>query len=129
DAARGRTKAQCNLILEGEGSLPPDIQVAVYRVAQEALNNVTKHARAHEITVRLRRGLGTVEMSIEDDGRGFQQEQSMSNHFGLGIIRARAQEVGAEVAIHSAPGRGTEVIFTWRDPALAEIHEASGVNR
>jgi len=65
DAARGRTKAECSLVFEGDGTLPPDVQVAVYRVAQEALNNVTKHARARRVELRLTHGDGQLEMTIK----------------------------------------------------------------
>jgi len=118
DATRGRTQAECSLVLEGEGSLLPAVQLAVYRVAQEALNNVTKHARAKHVTVVFIRKTEGLEMRIKDDGRGFRQDHRSADHFGLAIMCERAQEVGAEVAVHTQPGHGTEVVFTWQAPVL-----------
>lgn len=114
DAARGRTQAECRLTFEGEGTLPPEIQVSAYRVAQEALNNITKHARAKHVQIVLKRNFGSLEMRIVDDGRGFNQDEVASTHFGLGIMYERAKEVGAQLTIHSQPGHGTEVSFAWR---------------
>jgi len=114
DAARGRTQAQCQLTLDGEGSMPPEVQVAAYRVAQEALNNAAKHARAAHINVELHQQADQVTMRIGDDGRGFDQNHALSNHFGIGIMHERAQEIGAQVDIHSTPGQGTEVTFCWQ---------------
>ncbi|MEP7290044.1 MAG: histidine kinase [Chloroflexota bacterium] len=122
DAARGRTKADYTLILDGEGSLSPEVQIAVYRVAQEALNNVTKHARALHVQIQLEWGMGQLEMRIKDDGRGFNHDHALPDHFGLDIMRERAAEVGAQVEIASQPGRGTEVRFTWH--AAEPIHAA-----
>jgi len=116
DAARGRTSAECTLAIDGDGGLPPEVQVSLYRVAQEALNNITKHARARHVKVRLVRDEEGVVLSISDDGRGFQPDQALSDHFGLGIMNERAQEVGASVTVHSEPGQGTEVLFTWKVP-------------
>ncbi len=121
DAARGRTKAQCTLSLNGHGALPTEVQVVVYRVAQEALNNTTKHARARHVEITVLYTADSLTMSIRDDGRGFQQEQSSSAHFGLGIMRERAEEVGAQLRIESQPGRGTQVIFDWRVPLLEGV--------
>jgi PAS domain S-box-containing protein len=116
DAAQGRTAADYQLEIDGEVSCPKAVQVAVYRVAQEALNNITKHARAKHVVIYLTRTEGYVEMRIKDDGRGFVENELLSDHFGLSIMQERAHDVGAQVAIHSQPGSGTEVIFTWRAP-------------
>jgi len=116
DAAQGRTAADYQLKIDGEVGCPKAVQVAVYRVAQEALNNVTKHARAKHVAVHLTRAEGFVEMTIKDDGRGFVENELLSDHFGLSIMQERAHDVGAQVTIHSHPGQGTEVVFTWRAP-------------
>ncbi len=94
---------------EGDFSgLDDDVQLVVYRVAQEALTNAARHSEAARITVSLRRSGDGVELEICDDGRGFAFEQSER---GLGIsgMRERALLIGAELTIESRPGDGTTV--------------------
>jgi two-component system, NarL family, sensor histidine kinase UhpB len=94
---------------EGDFSdLGDDVQLVVYRVAQEALTNASRHADASRVEVDLRRAAGTVELTVADDGRGFAFEQSEG---GLGIagMRERALLVGGELTIESRPGQGTTV--------------------
>ncbi len=125
DAAQGRTSADYQLEIDGEANCPKPVQVAVYRVAQEALNNVTKHARARRVSVHLKRTEGCVVMTITDDGRGFATGELLPDHFGLSIMQERANDVGAQVAIHSQPGNGTQVVFTWKAPEVIGIPETS----
>jgi two-component system, NarL family, sensor histidine kinase UhpB len=88
--------------------LDDDVQLVVYRVAQEALTNAARHSEADRIVVSLRRAGDGVELEIRDDGRGFAFEQSER---GLGIagMRERALLIGAELTIESRPGEGTTV--------------------
>jgi two-component system sensor histidine kinase UhpB len=88
--------------------LDDDVQLVVYRVAQEALSNATRHSKATRIGVGLRRTGGGVELEVADDGGGFAFEQSEQ---GLGIagMRERALLVGGELTIESRPGQGTTV--------------------
>jgi signal transduction histidine kinase len=83
-------------------------------VAQEALNNCAKHARATHVEVRLRCGDGGVELHIDDDGRGFDTTRVAADHFGLRIMAERAEAVGATLSVESRPGRGTQVRAQWR---------------
>jgi PAS domain S-box-containing protein len=93
--------------------LPPEVAITIYRVAQEALNNIVKHARAARVDVVLERRGGYVSLVIEDDGRGFDQAAAESGRprFGLIGMRERAALVGGELQIESAPGRGTTVFL------------------
>jgi len=95
---------------EGDFSdLRDDAQLVVYRVAQEALANATRHSEASSVEVRLRRREdGGVELLVSDDGRGFAFDEAEG---GLGIagMRERALLVGGELTIESRPGRGTTV--------------------
>jgi two-component system, NarL family, sensor histidine kinase UhpB len=94
---------------EGDfSSLDDDVQLVVYRVAQEALSNAARHSGAKQIAVALRRSEDGVELEVADDGRGFAFEQSEG---GLGIagMRERALLVGGELTIESRPGHGTTV--------------------
>jgi two-component system sensor histidine kinase UhpB len=106
--ARGEIKAE--FAAEGDFStLDDDTQLVVYRVAQEALSNATRHSEAKNVTVRLRRNEDDgVELNVSDDGRGFAFDESEG---GLGIagMRERALLIGAKLTIESRPGHGTTV--------------------
>jgi two-component system sensor histidine kinase UhpB len=106
--ARGEIEAE--FAAEGDFSdLDDDTQLVVYRVAQEALSNATRHSGAERVTVRLRRGdADGVELNVTDDGRGFAFDESEG---GLGIagMRERALLIGAKLTIESRPEHGTTV--------------------
>ena len=94
---------------EGElGALPEDVQLVVYRVAQEALNNAVRHADADHVQVELRREDGQVELSVRDDGRGFTFDET-GRGLGIGGMRERALLVGGKFQIESRRGVGTRV--------------------
>jgi PAS domain S-box-containing protein len=92
--------------------LTSESETTMYRLAQEALNNVAKHARAEHVDVVLERGAGYWSVIIEDDGVGFDPSNAETVGEGLGLIgmRERAALVGADLQIESTPGRGTTVI-------------------
>jgi two-component system, NarL family, sensor histidine kinase UhpB len=97
------------LATEGDFTdLDDDVQLVVYRVAQEALTNAARHSGAERIAVGLRRDEGGVELEVADDGRGFAFEQS-ERGLGIGGMRERALLIGAELTIESRPGHGTTV--------------------
>jgi signal transduction histidine kinase/ligand-binding sensor domain-containing protein len=123
DATSGRGHLSVETDVEGTCSLPSDVHVALYRIAQEALNNVAKHARARQAVVRLdcslppageAEGMDTVALSIADDGRGFDLNTIPPGRLGLGIMRERAEAVGAHFEIESEPGKGTQVAVVWQ---------------
>ncbi|MFG3437995.1 GAF domain-containing sensor histidine kinase [Nonomuraea sp. NPDC047897] len=92
------------------GELPPiepAVEVAVLRVAQEALHNALRHADAAEVSVRLGHGDGRLVLSVRDDGRGF--DQADSRGLGLVSMRERAESVGGVMTVESALGAGTAV--------------------
>lgn len=94
---------------DGELSgLPGDVQIVLYRVAQEALSNAARHSGAERVAVTLRHDTGEVALEVRDDGQGFPFEQA---EHGLGIagMRERALAVGGELTIESRPGEGTLV--------------------
>lgn len=88
--------------------LSPAGQIALYRILQEACNNILKHAGAKTVKIRLRSADGFIEMMLQDDGRGFDPGAAAKKQeaFGLNGIRERATLVGGHVAVKSAPGRG-----------------------
>jgi signal transduction histidine kinase len=91
----------------------------VYRLAQEALNNVAKHARADRVDMVLERGPENVSLIIEDHGVGFNPSETAGAGLGLIGMRERASLVGAQLQIESTPGRGTTIILRIPAAALA----------
>ena len=112
EATTGRARLPVAVEIKEECSLPPDVKVALYRIAQEALNNVCKHAAASQVTVSLD-CVEQVELRIQDDGCGFDPSLTPSDHFGIGIMQERAEAVGAKLTVQSEIGRGTQVLVTW----------------
>jgi signal transduction histidine kinase len=90
--------------------LTGSLQHLLLRIAQESLYNVWKHARAKGVQVRLATSDGKLELSIADDGVGFEPTQVPPGHFGLEGIRARARVLGAELLFDTAPQHGTRVV-------------------
>jgi signal transduction histidine kinase len=113
DAALSRSRASVNLTIEGDCFLTDDAKIALYRIAQEALNNITKHSEATEINVALICDQKQVVVSICDNGLGFDPEATPPGHFGLAIMRERAEKIGATLLLTSRPGDGTEIAVTW----------------
>jgi signal transduction histidine kinase len=118
EATNGRARLPVYVVAEGEPHcvIPPDVKVAIYRVAQEALNNVVKHSQATQATVTLSCEPGQVRLTVQDDGRGFDPAQVPANHLGLGIMHDRAGAIGAQVTIHSNLGEGSCVEMVWQPP-------------
>ena len=90
--------------------------MTLYRITQEALNNIVKHARASKAVVQLRLG-PTVRLTIADTGIGFDPSAVTADHLGLKIMRERAEAVGARVTLYSEPGAGTQITVVWEEPA------------
>ncbi|HNT76422.1 MAG TPA: sensor histidine kinase [Anaerolineae bacterium] len=90
--------------------LPPAVEQCLYRVAQEALENVTRHAAAQHVVIRLERAAERVVLTVQDDGQGFDPATAdTANHLGLRGMRERAEMVGGILAVESHPGQGTTV--------------------
>lgn len=102
---------QVVLQLDQEIALPPHVQIAFYRIAQEALANVVRHARARCAEISLERDGQCARLKIRDDGCGFDVAHVRSGHYGLANIRGRAADLGATCSIESRPGRGTTIII------------------
>ena len=109
-----RTATSVALRVEGERRrLPADTELVLFRIAQEALHNVEKHAAASEAAVEVIFADGQVELSVSDNGRGFEfpRREVLARHASLGILgmEERAQLLGGRLQVHSQPGRGTRV--------------------
>ena len=116
NAFTGRTNIPATVTVAGEGVLPAEAQVAIYRICQEALNNIAKHAGASKVEINLKHDDGTaIELSIHDNGQGFDPEQTiLPGHYGLSMMREHAKEVGAELLIASQPDQGSELTIRWK---------------
>jgi signal transduction histidine kinase len=88
--------------------------VALFRIAQESLQNVSRHSGASEAWVMLDMAGPVVRLSVRDDGHGFDEATVTPEHFGLAIMRERAADAGVVVGVESEPGRGTVVSAAWR---------------
>jgi PAS domain S-box-containing protein len=113
EASGSRFGADVRLTTHGRRQLPPDVQTALYRIAQEALNNVARHAQASRAWVDLHVEDDAVHLEVGDDGRGFEQSQDGSGHYGLENMHARAAGIGAALTVDSRSGRGTVVAVEW----------------
>jgi PAS domain S-box-containing protein len=124
EAITNRTRLAMNLMVDRPCPLPPDVQVALYRIAQEALNNVAKHAGAQSVELALQcipaspkvggeGQTGKVELRIKDDGHGFDAECIPPDCLGLTIMHERARAINAAIEIDSRIGHGTSVVVVW----------------
>jgi len=111
DSFQRRTNIGCTLESDRNTKLEPEIETVLYRVAQEALANVAKHAKANHVWVFLRAGDDRADMQIRDDGIGFDPVRVAglveSGHFGLAGMRERVEMAGGTYGLVSAPGSGT----------------------
>jgi signal transduction histidine kinase len=89
--------------------LPADVETALYRIVQEALTNIVKHAQASAVSIVLRRGRGAVTALIEDDGRGFTPDGG-SDGLGLLGMGERLALLGGKLKVESTPGAGTTIV-------------------
>jgi len=118
-AVQARHGLQARMQIGGEPDLPHAAKEALYRVAQEALHNAVKHARAHTLDLSLELGDAEVGLVVADDGRGFDPRREFPGHLGLQSMRERAAAVGGTLEIQSAPGEGTRL--RARFPLAAHI--------
>jgi signal transduction histidine kinase len=121
---------------EGDGRLAAPLETALFRIVQEALANVAKHAQARRVEVAMTRDRRGVTLRVADDGRGFDpQAPRPGTHLGLWSMRERVEQLGGQFEIESAPGAGTTVraiiplkiqesllaLTAQNDPILAEL--------
>lgn len=111
DAVEKRSGMEARLILDGTIHCPDEISDQYYRIAQEALNNVVKHAQANEVTVYLRAKNGIMGLEVADNGRGFDlTEARKSGGMGLKTMQERSKQINGEFEIQTAPNQGTKVL-------------------
>ncbi len=110
EAVEARGDIEAELLVAGTSQLPPEVEAVLYRVAQEALNNIIKHAQAHHIVIHLCQEPGRVVLEVSDDGIGF-DPASVHQHAGLGLrgMQERVQSIGGDLELQTTPGQGTRV--------------------
>ena len=115
NAFTGRTNIPVVLTVTGDSILPAETQMVLYRICQEALNNIAKHAKASQVKIDLLLESGMFELHIWDNGRGFNTaDPPPSGHYGLSMMRERAETVGATLTIASQMGQGTEIAISYK---------------
>lgn len=111
NAFTGRTQIEVERHFNDSGlQFSTDIQMTYYRIAQEAFNNIIKHAQPTTASITLDWIEGWLSMVVSDNGKGFEPVGVSSDHLGIQIMRERAASIDAEFAINSEPGKGTEIV-------------------
>jgi signal transduction histidine kinase len=99
--------------IEGQQPVPPEVHFVLYRVVQEALNNVAHHALASQIEIYFNSDVDRLELSIQDDGLGFEPDEVGLNHLGLSIMKDRVENIGGSIETISHKGKGTLIKVRW----------------
>jgi len=123
-----RTRTPVVATVAGDCTTPEDVKIAMYRIAQEALNNVVKHARANQVRIDLRGEPDHLTLSVHDDGRGFDPASVESHQLGLGIMRERAKRRGCPL-VCGEPARSGHDDCRLLVPRLAHRKQSTGPNR
>jgi signal transduction histidine kinase len=106
--------------LDVEDRLEPEVELALFRVAQEALNNAVKHARARRARITIKRSGGRVYLEVEDDGVGFSPSDTRGTGLGFLGMNERVRQIRGVIRVSSSPGEGTRVVV---EAPLGESHD------
>jgi len=126
EALTSRMEIKAETDIQPVPDLPSKVHINIYRVAQEALNNIIKHTEASQLSLRLvasppyssaaaEAWQGQIELCIRDNGSGFDPGETTPESLGMGIMRERVREIGGKLSIESQPREGTEVVLVWED--------------
>ncbi len=124
-ALQGRIGLPIVVDSELEERLPLEIEETLYRISQEALHNVVKHAAARQVRLEIRRVGDGVRLRIEDDGKGFDPGAVPDGHLGITGMRARAAKIDAHLDCRSEPGRGTTIEVLVPDEVIERFPASS----
>jgi nitrate/nitrite-specific signal transduction histidine kinase len=127
-AVGGRARLPIALEIPPLPDLPGEVRLTLYRTAQEALNNIAKHAHAQQVWLRLEAdtaeaGRAAVRLTVRDDGHGFDPAAVQGDHLGLRMMRERAEAIGGALTIASKPGQGACVTLCWAQAPGGSIEE------
>jgi PAS domain S-box-containing protein len=114
ESITGRARIPVKVEVSGKCPASPELKTALYRISQEALNNVAKHSMATSASVNLHCDPDAIQLVIEDNGRGFDMHRVSAGSLGLGIMQERAKSINASLDIKSQPDRGTTVSVVWK---------------
>jgi PAS domain S-box-containing protein len=114
DSLIGRARLPIEFTVDGQAKIPADVQITLYRITQEALNNIVKHAKATKVMVNLFLD-ESIRLIIIDDGSGFDLAAISPDHLGLKIMCERAESISATCSIYSQPGEGTQISVIWHN--------------
>ena len=118
--ARQRIETTCE-VRGLEQDLDPERQLVLFRILQEALANVARHAGASRVEVELSFHEGRTRLAVRDDGRGFEPEKVVAGHYGLRNMSERASKAGGILEIDSAPGRGSRITVVLPIPGAPPV--------
>ena len=113
EAAASHSRVDVGLTVRGAAALQPGLHEALYRIAQESLNNVVRHARATRAWVVLEHTGGHVRLVVGDDGLGFDPTVARASHLGLRTMQERAHSAGADFSLSTRVGSGTVITVEW----------------
>ena len=113
ESAAGRARIPIHVEIVDQGDIPPEVKMTLYRIAQESLNNLVKHAEAVQAWINFQNEGERIEMTIRDDGTGFEKSDLAADSLGLGIMLERAEAIGANLEVISEPDQGTSVRLIW----------------
>jgi len=119
-AVEGRADIITRLHTDEDFSLPVDLEIALYFIAQEALNNVLKHAKAKTVNIFLKKTRSTATLEVEDNGCGFDPKKLDSGGIGMRSMKERTAKIGGKLKIVSAPGKGTKVSVSVKNVMAPE---------
>jgi signal transduction histidine kinase len=124
------TDVPVDVIADPHGIVPSDVETLAYRVVQEAMSNVKKHASATQVTIRIEGSAGSLRVEVRDNGGGFEPEDARqflrAGKVGLASMRERAELAGGTLTVKSAPGSGTVVTATLPFEILSGAQPIAG---
>jgi signal transduction histidine kinase len=127
DKWQRETEVPVSVYADAPGPIPSDVETLAYRVVQEAMSNVKKHAGATEVTVRIDASAGSLRVEVKDNGCGFDPEEARqflrAGKVGLASMRERAELAGGTLTMKSAPGAGTSVMAMLPFEVLAATQQ------
>jgi signal transduction histidine kinase len=126
-ALQGRIGLPIVVETDLQGRLPLAAEEGLYRIAQEALHNIVKHAAARQVWLELRGGESGVRLRVQDDGKGFDPSQVPEGHLGLTGMQARADRMGAVFTVTSRPGQGTTIEVDLSAAAIEAIQTSASL--
>jgi PAS domain S-box-containing protein len=115
ESITGHSLVPVTVSVTGHCVMPAEVKIGLYRIAQEALNNVHKHAMAKTAKVNLDCSPDRINLAIIDDGKGFNTRHTPPDRLGLNIMKERAREIGARLTVRSREGEGTTINVLWKN--------------